>query len=242
MTIPFANESIKNDEYVERLLQAITDMNIEFDGYYIVCDSNPGYKKKVSTDFNYYINLLKVFSTLNKQGFKTIHGYANWDAIVFNALSNIDNVSIGTFENLRKFNITRFTEKISGGPSDGWYYSEKLMNFIKAKDLTQFRNTGTLDLIKNDRNAFSDIILDESFAWSTQKPDVHKNYLLAISRFYAQMRQMDDINKRANFVLEEINKARELYERLATDHKVFLLDESSDYHLSTWAAFIQSNI
>lgn len=241
MTVPLSNNLITDDDYVEELLQALTHMSIVFDGFYIVCDAKPEYKKKISIDYIYYDNLLKVFKTLNSQGFITCHGYANWDALLFTALSDIDFLTIGTYENLRNFNIKRFTESPGGGPSKGWYFSEKLLNFIRAQELIKLRRSGCLDLIANDKNIFSDIILDKGYDWNTHKPDVHKNYLLSISNLLAGLSQIRTPAKRAKIFLNQINSARELYARLASDYNVHLLDESGDYHLATWASIIQSN-
>ncbi|WDP90464.1 MAG: hypothetical protein HUN04_12485 [Desulfobacter sp.] len=239
MTVPFSNDAIIDEDYVEDLLQALTDMPIAFDGYYIVCDAKPEYKKKVSIDYDYYENLIKTFNVLNKQGFKTVYGYANWDALIFATLCNIDCITIGTYENLRNFNIQRYTEIIAGGPSQGWYFSEKLLNFIRAQELKNLRRRKCLDLIANDKNIFSDIILKDDFPWNTHKPDVHKNYLLAISRLYQDISGQKSIRKRVKFLQKRIDAARNLYATLETKHRVFLNDESSDYHLGAWDSIIK---
>lgn len=166
LTIPISGTSIREDDEVEKLLQDLTDMEIELDGFYIACEPNLETKKKISVDFKYYSNLNKVLSTLKKQGFKVILGFANMDALVFCALNEIDYVSIGTYENLRNFNIKRFTEQTSGGPSDGWYYSEKILNFIRAKSLEIFYERDAISLISNEENIFSDIILKQGYPLS----------------------------------------------------------------------------
>lgn len=242
MTVPFSNETIVNDNRVETLLQTMTDIDICFDGYYIVCDYSPEYKKKISIDYDYYGNLLKVFSVLNMQGFKTIHGYANWDALVFNALTNIDYTTIGTYENLRRFSIERFTESLGGGPSKGWYFSEKLLNFIRAEELKNLRKSNCLDLIANDKNIFSDAILAPDYIWNTHKPEVHKNYLLSISRLLSQLHSENSVKKRGATLLNMIEEARKLYGKLQKNFKVYLNDENSDYHLGMWASFVKQNI
>lgn len=238
MTIPFSNSAIISKDHVENLLQIATDMPIAFDGYYIVCDSSPEYKKKVSIDYDYYANLLKVFQVLKAQGFTTIFGYSNWDALVFASLCDIDYITIGTYENLRKFNIQRFTEDLGGGASKGWYFSEKLLNFIRAQEITKVRRSNCLDLIANEKNIFSDIILNKDYAWNTHKPDVHKNYLLAISRLLKEITNINSLSKRAIFFQKKIDQARQLYGELARQ-RVFLNDESGDYHLGAWDSILK---
>ncbi len=241
MTIPVSGHSIRNDEEIEKLLQELTDMNITFDGYYVVCESNLESKKKISVDFKYYMNLGKIMSTLKKQGFKTILGFSNVDALVFCTMADIDYVSIGTYENLRKFTIGRYTEEVGGGASEGWYYSEKLLNFIKARQLDIIRGRNAIDLIKNDDNIFSDIILADGYVWNTHKPDVHKNYLLAIAR---QLKELDIIPigpSRVLHLVKIIEKARELYKNLEKQG-IYLDDESLNYHLSTWLSIVKTPV
>lgn len=241
MTIPIGGDSIRNDDEIEKLLQELTDMDIGFDGYYVVCESNLEFKKKISVDFKYYTNLGKIMSTLKKQGFKTMLGFSNVDALIFCTMADIDYVSIGTYENLRKFTIERYTEEAGGGASEGWYYSEKLLNFIKARQLDIIRGRGAIDLIKNDDNIFSAVILADGYAWNTHKPDVHKNYLVAIAR---QLKELNDVptgSPRVLHLAKIIEKARELYRTLETQ-QIYLDDESSNYHLSTWLSAIKAPV
>ncbi len=239
MTLPLSYTLISNTKHVETILQALTDMDIAFDGYYVVCDAKPEFKKKISINYNYYHNLIKVFRVLKKQGFKIIYGYANWDALIFSTLCEIDFITIGTYENLRNFNIKRFTEKVGGGPSKGWYFSEQLLNFIKAQELDNLRFSNCLDLIANKHNIFSDIILEDGFPWNIHKPDVHKNYLLSISKLLLAISKQGDQNLRIEFLLKRISEAKALYQTLEENFRVYLNDESSDYHLGTWDAILR---
>jgi len=239
MTIPISGHSIRNDEEIEKLLQELTDMHINFDGYYVVCESNLEFKKKISVDFKYYTNLGKIMSTLKKQGFKTMLGFSNVDALIFCTMADIDYVSIGTYENLRKFTIERYTEEASGGASEGWYYSEKLLNFIKARQLDIIRGRNAIDIIKNDDNIFSAVILDEGYIWNTHKPDVHKNYLMAIARQLQILNSIPIGSSRVSHLAKIIEKAKELYGTFE-EQRIYLDDESSNYHLSTWLSAIKA--
>ena len=190
MTLPIPHHTIIDEEKIEKLLYYLTDFDMVSDGYYIVCESKPDTMQKVSTDFKYLKNLSTVLSILKKQNFTTIYAYANWDALIFLSLTDIDYVTIGTYENLRNFNIRRFITNEDGGPSKGWYFSERLLNLIKAPLLDLIRIQGGQDLIKNEKNIFSDAILVKGYPWSNQKPEVHKNYLLAIERL---LKELDSI-------------------------------------------------
>lgn len=237
MTLAFANHVIINKAKVEEILFACTDMDIAFDGYFITCENKPEFKRKLTTDIKVLRNLSKVFKTLKQQEFETIYAYANWDALIILAQTDIDYITIGTYENLRKFDIKRFTEDQSGGGSKGYYFSEKLLNMIRADDLTVIRDTGNLSLVQNERNIFSDIILQAGFQWNIHKPDVNKNYLLAIDRLLKKVGNINDLAARKAYVLELIDKAITNYNTLDGNH-VYLDNESSNYFLNSWKSYL----
>ncbi len=237
MTLPFANHIIINKDKVEEILFECTNMNIEFDGYFIVCENKPEIRKKITTDIKILKNLSKVLKTLKQQEFETVYAYANWDAIILLAQTDIDYLTIGTYENLRNFDIKRFTEAESGGGSKGYYFSEKLLNMVKADYVTLIRDTVNINIIRNEKNIFSDIILREGYPWNIHKPDVNKNYLLSISRLLHQISCISSISKRKEFVISLINNAISNYHTLETNG-VYLDYESSNYHLNIWKTFL----
>lgn len=241
MTIPFAYDIIRNADNVEQILFELTNMDIVFDGYYIVCENKPEQGHKITNDLKLITNLSKVFKVLKYQGFKTIYAYANWDAIFYLAQTEIDYISIGTYENLRNFSIKRFVEDISGGASEGYYFSEKLLNMIRAKDLINIRLNGMLDHIKNEKNIFSNYILDENYQWNIHKPDVNKNYLLSISKLLNKIASISDIKERTLYVLFLIQNAIDLYDKLDENY-VVLQSEGRNYHLNVWLMHLLKSI
>lgn len=239
MTIPITNHTIIDAEKVDTLLYYLTDISIVFDGYYILCESKPDIRQKVSTDFKYLNNLTTVLHVLKKQKFTTIYSYANWDALIFLALTDIDYITIGTYENLRNFSIKRFTVDEDGGPSKGWYFSEKLLNFIKSPWLDLIRINKGIDLVRNERNIFSDAVLTFGYPWSNQKPEVHKNYLLAIERLLKEIASVQDLKERKQLMITKIDSAIAAYQKL-NEMNIFFDDESRNYHLATWRSYLLS--
>lgn len=237
MTIPITHHTIIDADKIDKILYCLTDMDIVFDGYYILCESKPDNMQKVSTDYKYLNNLGRVFEVLKKQKFITIYAYANWDAIVFLATTDIDYISIGSYENLRNFSIKRFLITEDGGPSKGWYYSEKLLNFVKAPLLDLVRMQNGIEIIRNDRNIFSDDILRPNYPWSNQKPEVHKNYLLSVERTLKQIAAIKDLEQRKDYVIKLIRNAMTAYDALAAK-RINFTNESKNYHLETWNNYL----
>lgn len=243
MTITLSYDILAKKELVNFLLSELTSPDIKFDWYYIVVDSNIEYKQKVSTNMNYFESMYRIFSSLKKNWFEVVHWLANWDSLIFLAIvPGIDYISIGTYENLRKFNISKYTRDEGGWASKGWYFSEKLLNMVKPEFIDMIRNQWGLELIQNDLNIFSDEILTEGYVWSSAKPSIHKNYLLALSRLYKELDMIEDINDRIRFLLGKIEFASNVYADLQKSHKVKLIDESSNYHLWLWESFLLTKL
>lgn len=111
---------------------------------------------------------------------------------------------------------------------------------VRADDIVRIRNTDNLDIIKNDRNIFSDIILQDGYKWNIHRPDVNKNYLLSIDKLLKQISSITNIDKRKEFVLELVDNAIQNYREL--DRKrVFLDDISSNYHLNDWKTYLANS-
>lgn len=239
MTLPFANHVIIDDSKVEQILLSCTDRDIDFDGYYITCENKPEIRKKLTTDLKIFKNLSRVFKVLKHQDFKTIYAYANWDALLYLSQIDIDIITIGSYENLRNFDISRYTEDISGGGSKGYYFSSTLLNMIRANDITVIREMNRLSLIENKKNIFSNIILRENFQWNIHKPEVNKNYLLSISELLKDLSEIKNIDVRKQYLLKFINNGIYTYDVLEKD-RIYLDNESSNYHLNAWKTYLMN--
>lgn len=239
MTLPISNDALWNKEFLDELLLNLTDQNIKFDWYYIVCEAKPWTRKKINDNFLYYNWLYRVLNILKSQNFELIYAYANFDALIFYSLLDIDFISIWTYENLRNFDIKRFIEEQSWWPSDWWYFSEKLLNMVKANQIDNLRLNKWLDIIRNENNIFSDEVLTDWFIWNTHKPSLHKNYLLSISKLFKKLWDIENLKDRKNSMIEHINTARNRYKDLE-ERGIYLMDESWDYFLWTWLSFLKS--
>lgn len=239
MTIPISNEILGNEALLEMLLLTLTNIDIVFDWYYITCESKIQTRKKINDSFSYYYWLYEVLNTLKLQNFELIYSYSNFDSLIFFSLVDIDYISIWTYENLRNFDVSRFKDDSNWWwPSKWWYFSEKLLNMIKADELINIRKLWWLDLIRNDDNIFSDEILTDWYIWNTHKPQIHKNYLLSISNTLVTLSKYS-IEERKKIMIDMIENAKKLYLELESKN-IFLFDESSDYHLNTWLSFLKS--
>ena len=101
------------------------------------------------------------------------------------------------------------------------------------------RTKWCLEYIKNENNIFSDEILSEQYQWNTHKPQVHKNYLLAINNIFKKLSTYENLEERKMHLIEKIEGARRVYKSLE-EQWVYLMDESWDYFLGMWLSFLKS--
>ena len=240
LTIPIPYDMMLDEDAIEEILEAVTDKKIVFDGYYLACEGRAEFRSKLCLSVSFMSNLLTILRTLKRHKFEVIYSHANFDALVYYALADIDYITIGTYENLRKFTNDRYLGETGGGPSKGWYFSEKLLNFIKADHLSLLRSKRCLDKVANEDNMFSDVILQPYYAWNIHKPDVHKNYLLAMSKLFNELSRYPQ-QQRARLLIDKVERARDVYEDLWSNHRIKLPDESSDKHLGEWLTFLNAN-
>ncbi|WP_353719350.1 hypothetical protein [Dyadobacter sp. 676] len=237
MSLPISYVMLMNNDNVERLLAGLVHFDMTFEGYYVAFETRLEGLSKLNTNYRYLSNAIRILSVLKKQKFKTILSYANWDAILFLATTDIDYITIATYENLRNFNIRRFLKSDSGGPSKGWYFSEVILAMIKADNLNYIRDRVGIEAISNRKNIFSDIILDEKYLWVNQKPDIHKNYLLAIDRLLKSIASFEDLMERKKFVESLIIKAQEHYQSLRRN-KIVIGEIGAEGHYHDWLRVI----
>jgi len=239
MTLPISNELINNKDLVEELLLSLTNIDIVFDWYYIACEAKPQTRKKINDSIVYYQNLYEIFRTLKKQEFEIIYAYANFDSLIFYSLVEIDFITFWTYENLRNFDILRFKEDAKGfWRSKWWYFSEKLLNMIKADYIELIRNNQGLDLVSNQNNIFSDEILTDWYPWDNNRSQIHKNYLLSIFNLFQELSKLS-LHERKDNMIAKVEHAKQLYIDLENKN-INLFDESSDYHLNIWLSFLKS--
>lgn len=239
MSLPLSYLTISKFEDIEKLLIDLTHFDIIFDGYYVAFENRQEGISKLNTDTRYLKNAIKLLSILKRQKFKIILSYANWDALLFLAITDIDYITIATFENLRNFNIKRFLKSDSGGPSKGWYFSEIILAMIKADNLVYIKDRIGLEAISNRRNIFSDLILDEKYLWSNQKPDIHKNYLLSIDRTLKSISLITDLKERKEYVKSLILKAQGHYQSILKN-RIIIGEIGSEGHYNTWLNVLNS--
>jgi hypothetical protein len=229
------NESfIKNDSYRNEILSWVTSQDLN--GVYLIFDYNSDSKQ--IKDAIFLSNAMQFINELKENEFEVHIGYNNTEGLLY-SLANPNSISVGSYENLRNFQIRRFQENEGGKPPSPRLYSSELLQWI------EFRYIETLPgLFPNWKNLFmpSEKYLDIIFKYLNEdydkksQPHFQKKepYMYYFEVFYKQIKDLpDDITKRIDWVCNLCNKAIEEYKNI-TNAKIRLDDNSDGSHLPHW--------
>lgn len=220
---------IKDHEFSNDLLNWLTGIQ-EIDGIYLIADINPRTKQIRDIDFLY--SYLCFIQALSSNDLYTLLGYQNTEAVLL-ALASPNAVSIGSYENLRMFNIRNFEENDTGptrGPNARIYVS-KLLQWID----TNYVGAITRILGDNhifDNNHYQAQMFEPSYHWHFSKPELYKHYFLVFSQQLQNICANDGIDRYHN-VCQLLDQALTQFARIR-DNGVILDQDSDGSHLSAW--------
>lgn len=235
LTVAVKDSQLLDEKYRDRLLNVITSYN-EIDGVYLVPIYSSASKR--IKDFNNLYNML-CFIDILKQNDMYVHlAYSDIEGIIF-TLADIDSVSIGTYENLRRFELKNFKEKDKnqnysyGGPKRR-IYSNKLYQWIDYDYL------GALKRLKNFKNLFEEnkyvsFNVPGCENWNFKFPDLYKHYLMSLFNQYKKL--PCNYNDRYDFLCNELSRAMEINENIEGSGILFDINSNGD-HLPKWITAI----
>ncbi len=119
---------LTDDEKRNEVLNWITGHQ-DVDGVYLIFENS--FTSKQIKDFDFLLNALRFIKVLKDNNMEVHIGYSNTEALPYSAAMP-DSVTIGSYENLRSFNIRRFqdTENNPMRSPNARLYSGKLLQWI----------------------------------------------------------------------------------------------------------------
>ncbi|RYZ74492.1 MAG: hypothetical protein EOP09_00385 [Proteobacteria bacterium] len=220
---------IIDEQSRDELLNWITSHQ-EIAGVYIIFDSETSSKQ--IKDALYLEGVLRIISGLRLNGLEVHVGYCNTEAILY-SVADPSSISIGSYENLRRFSIGRFEtkDKAGGRGPNPRLYVPSLLQWI------EYGYVGALDRLVPEwmqlrhNNPYEREMFTPTFKWHFSKPQLYKHYF---SAFADQVRLLEkDIIIRTEQVSLWIDHALKWFNYIQS--KNVLLDSDSDgSHLSHW--------
>ncbi len=220
---------IKDQEFSADLLNWITGIPT-IDGVYLIADISPRTKQLRDIDFLY--SYLRFIQALSLNDLYILLGYQNTEAALL-TLASPNAVSIGSYENLRMFNIRNFEEDDNStkrGPN-ARIYTSRLFQWIDTNYI------GAITRVFGNTNHFDDNhykaqMFEPSYHWHFSKPELYKHYFLVFSE---QIRSISNYNgsDRYHFLRQLIEQG--IAEYLSIRERGVVLDQDSDgSHLPAW--------
>ena len=159
-------------------------------------------------------------------------GYNDIEGILY-YIASPDAISMGSYENLRRFEIRRFTTtpRQMQSPPIARLYSGKLFQFIDYRYIDSI-----LSMYGNSKNIFEDskykpLMFKPEYNWHFQRPEPYKHFFLI---FTEQIRSLpSSFEERIVFLRNSFRKAIDLFKEII-DSGVYLDENSDGSHLNFW--------
>ena len=200
------------------------------DGIYLIFENNAANKQ--IKDPVYLAECMKFIRALKDNGLSVHIGYNNTEGLLY-SLSGPDSISMGSYENLRRFHPARFTEQEPQNrrqPSPR-LYSGALFQWIEFPYVQAIQQlyAGWHDLFEN--SDYTPLNFRPREDWNLRQPELYKHFFLVFSRQVSVLPQ--NLGERAEYLQDAIQRARQ--EFAAIDRAGVVLDDNSDgSHLNAW--------
>ena len=225
---------IEDKEKCDELLNWMTGIS-DIAGFYLIFENN--FSTKQIKDFDYLQKVLFFIDVLKRNKLEVHIGYCNTEGLLYSAAMP-DSISMGSYENLRMFKISRF-EAVEGKPMRApaaRLYSSKLLQWIDYNYIESMKS-----LIDDYTSYFDDTqykplmfslgeFKDKRYNWHFAKSEIYKHYFEV---FNTQIKSLpDNQNDRIEQLKAIIKNAIDNYKNIEEN---ILLDENSDgSHLAIW--------
>lgn len=220
---------VKDAEFSANILNWVTGLP-EIDGVYLIADINPRRKQIIDIDFLY--SYLCFIQALALNDLYILLGYQNTESVIL-SLASPNAITVGSYENLRMFNIRNFEENDKRnihGPNARIYVS-RLFQWIDTNYIGAItRVLGNNDLF--DDNHYMVQMFEPTYLWQFSKPELYKHFFLVFSQ---QMQYICKYNgvERYHVITELLEQAISQFSLLR--NKGVILDQENDgTHLSAW--------
>ncbi|MBQ4634213.1 MAG: hypothetical protein IJB71_02565 [Bacilli bacterium] len=163
MTMVISSKMFHSKNDIDEILLDINDDTIQYEknGIYLIInydDTNDTNYERIDSET--LSNILYFIYMLKKKNFKIMVGYTFINSVLF-AMLDCEYVGSGWFNNLRKFNNSKFQSIDIFGRRKKKYFSIPLMSYINLETVRDLQNYYSVDLLKSgtecDDYAFSNI-------------------------------------------------------------------------------------
>jgi len=143
-----------------------------------------------------------------------------------------DSVSIGAYENLRNFRVSRFDSpdgKRKQAPNPR-LYSSKLLQWVEYTYIQSMKQMVPEYESYFDDSKYRPLLFEPSFKWHFTKSELYKHYFEVFSQQIGSLpdNQIERIVSIKNQIQEALSRYRKIKNNILLD------EDSDDSHLPTW--------
>lgn len=231
LTLVVSEDQIRHEESRNEILNWVTGIR-KISGIYLIFQSERKSKQIKIGDI--LLSELLFIEKLVANDLKVIIGYTNTEALLY-SIAMPTAITIGSYENLRKFNEDRFIENEKNVRSPvARLYSSYLLNWIPSGTINSIREASLKEFDKLfDKNEERPYNLSNEFNWHFTKPELYKHYFIS---FYNQVKKMPPTRiERIKYLKELINNALDYYQNA----NIPFDSDSDGEHLLVWKKVIE---
>lgn len=233
ITVIVKQIQLQDKTYRNELLNFLTSIE-ELSGVYLIFEHN--FTSKQIKDTQYLYDALLFIHYLKMNSLEVHIGYANTEGILY-SIANPDSISMGSYENLRHFNIKRFRalEKNEQAAPRARLYIGKLYQWVDYGYLEAIRTLYSKYQYLIDTTKYNVEMFEPTYNWHFQKPSPYKHFFIVYSN---QVKQLPEVmEERISYLLQSFNNALNLYGEIL-DSGVLLDSNSDGSHLNFWLTTI----
>jgi hypothetical protein len=223
------DQMLKDNRFRNDILNWVTGSQA-ISGVYLIYYINP--RNKQIRDIEFLITVLLFIQSLKQAGMIAIVGYTNTESIPLLA-ANPDILTMGSYENLRMFNISTFenSDDQRRGPNARIYVA-KLLQWIEHQYIGAIsRLVGSIDDYIDD-NEHRITMFQPSYKWHFTRPDPYKHYFISFSNQFRRLNEYNGRERLEVLKMECINALSEFNN--LKDRGLVVDNESNEVHVASW--------
>lgn len=231
-TIIFNDEMAKDDNLFNSVLSTITECDT-ITGIYLLPQNNRTFKR--ISDINFLTKIMDFIHILRENDLEVIIGYSDIESILY-TVAGATAVSIGVYENLRKYDGLKFSNNdYNGRGPNPRIFSSRLLQWIEYQYLPVIKSNDSLDKYF-DQNIYFEETQEKDYNWHFSKPQCYKHYMISFSELIKKL--PDDLNERYEYVDKLLEQANNSFNDLA--NFMFFDNNSSGDHVNKWRTALKS--
>ncbi|MFP7278848.1 hypothetical protein SFC11_05775 [Exiguobacterium indicum] len=211
LTLMLSTSFFANKSNIEELLDVLNESIVEKKKiYFVIChEQKNGENNYESIDQSWLANILFTVHSLQELGFKIIMGYGFMNSVLF-AMLDVEYISSGWFNTLRKFEKTKFELTESFGRRKKRYTSLPLLSYIMIDDLNNMLDTSkvTISDLMSNTTIDSSLLSDSS---TVSFVDLEHQYWESLKIIFDELAAEPDLKNRVLNVKRKIDNAINLY-------------------------------